>query len=391
MLAVDVQRWSGWQHERDEYILDTPVVREFVAGVRETIAASASPAEACDAIRPRFAELLADAGWLPERYQEGDPESGMGGGIGQWLLFRAGDRSLTLFALVVPSGLADADPRPPRVGARRPLPRHPGRGDLRARRRRARSTRIEARALRARRLLRAAAAARRHPPRAHDLARDVGLAAPADQRHRLRVAPRVRRAHRRGDAVPLGLRQRGVPASVIHSARARARTRPSVLSSADAVWCLRPFAGDVPAERDRRLAHLHAVEPLDREPREQARAVPVPQRRRVARAVERRPHHVGRDAAVAVGDGGVGEEDRGGDAGVAAQRAEVDAEAVVALGAADVAVGEQAALPWPGWRRRPRAPRRASGAPAGARRRRRSAAPRRPGRRGGGRRRRRPR
>ena len=30
----------------------------------------------------------------------------MGGGIGQWLLFRAGDRSLTLFSLVVPSGSA---------------------------------------------------------------------------------------------------------------------------------------------------------------------------------------------------------------------------------------------------------------------------------------------
>ena len=30
----------------------------------------------------------------------------MGGGIGQWLLFRAGDRSLTLFALVVPGGSA---------------------------------------------------------------------------------------------------------------------------------------------------------------------------------------------------------------------------------------------------------------------------------------------
>jgi predicted metal-dependent enzyme (double-stranded beta helix superfamily) len=28
----------------------------------------------------------------------------MGGGIGQWLLFRAGDRSLSLFALVVPPG-----------------------------------------------------------------------------------------------------------------------------------------------------------------------------------------------------------------------------------------------------------------------------------------------
>ena len=64
----------------DEYVLDTPVVREFVAGVRATIAAAASPPEACHAIRPRFAELLADADWLPARYQEGDPGSGMGGG-----------------------------------------------------------------------------------------------------------------------------------------------------------------------------------------------------------------------------------------------------------------------------------------------------------------------
>lgn len=88
----------------DEYLLDTPVVREFVADVRAAIAAADSPANACDAIRPRFAELLADPDWLPERYREGDPESGMGGGIGQWLLFRAEDRSLTLFALVVPSG-----------------------------------------------------------------------------------------------------------------------------------------------------------------------------------------------------------------------------------------------------------------------------------------------
>jgi len=88
----------------DEYILDTPVVREFVADVRAAIAAAGSPAEACDVIRPRFAELLADPDWLPARYQEGDPGSGMGGGIGQWLLFRAADRSLCLFSLVVPPG-----------------------------------------------------------------------------------------------------------------------------------------------------------------------------------------------------------------------------------------------------------------------------------------------
>lgn len=86
----------------DEYLLDTPTVREFVAHVRRAIASADSPAAACDAIRPRFAELLADPAWLPRRFQEPNPESGMGGGIGQWLLFRAGDRSLTLFSLIVP-------------------------------------------------------------------------------------------------------------------------------------------------------------------------------------------------------------------------------------------------------------------------------------------------
>jgi len=91
---------------RDEYLLDTPTVRGFIADVRAAIAGAASPAGACDAIRPRFVELLADDRWLLPEFQEPNPDSGMGGGIGQWLLFRAGDRSLTLFALVVPPGSA---------------------------------------------------------------------------------------------------------------------------------------------------------------------------------------------------------------------------------------------------------------------------------------------
>jgi 3-mercaptopropionate dioxygenase len=88
----------------DEYVLDTQVVREFLAAVRAVIGEAGSPVEACAAIRPRFAELLADPDWLPDEYRRSAPESGMGGGIGQWLLFRAEDRSLSLFALVVPSG-----------------------------------------------------------------------------------------------------------------------------------------------------------------------------------------------------------------------------------------------------------------------------------------------
>jgi predicted metal-dependent enzyme (double-stranded beta helix superfamily) len=79
-------------------------VRDFIAHVREQIAAASSAEAACEAIRPRFAALLEDPGWLPAKFREGNPESGMGGGIGQWLLYRAEDRSLTLFALVVPPG-----------------------------------------------------------------------------------------------------------------------------------------------------------------------------------------------------------------------------------------------------------------------------------------------
>ena len=84
------------------YELDTPVVRDFIDEVRSVIAHTGSPAEACERIRPSFATLLADDEWLPHEFREPAPESGMGGGIGQWSLYRAGDGSLSLFSLVVP-------------------------------------------------------------------------------------------------------------------------------------------------------------------------------------------------------------------------------------------------------------------------------------------------
>jgi predicted metal-dependent enzyme (double-stranded beta helix superfamily) len=87
-----------------ELVLDTPVVRAFVADVEAAIAGASTPEQACETIRPRFAELLADPDWLPPAYQEPAPESGMGGGIGQWLLARASDGSLSFFSLVVPPG-----------------------------------------------------------------------------------------------------------------------------------------------------------------------------------------------------------------------------------------------------------------------------------------------
>ena len=261
----------------DEYVLDTAVVRAFVDDVRETIASASSPEQACEVLRPRFAELLADPNWLPAQYQAAAPESGMGGGIGQWLLYRAEDQSLSLFSLVVPPELGDADPRPPRLGPRRSLPRRAGRGDLRPARGCARARR--AALARTRRLLRPDPASRRHPPRAHDLPSDVRLDPPADERHRLRLAPRVRPCLRRGEAVPLWLRQRGlrgriarrcatahaVAASNASPSRTH-RVAPAERKNASAFWSWTSASARAPASSSERAARrrAHASSATDR-------------------------------------------------------------------------------------------------------------------------------
>ena len=100
-LAVPVSK--GDDDRIAEFVLDTPIMWAFVAEVQAAIAGASSPQDACATIEPLFAELLADSAWLPDEYQAAAPESGMGG-IGQWLLCRADDGSLSLFSLVVPPG-----------------------------------------------------------------------------------------------------------------------------------------------------------------------------------------------------------------------------------------------------------------------------------------------
>src|SRR5262252_633008 len=89
-----------------QLLVESPRVHSFLEETSSIVSCGLEPAEACRRIRPSFAELLAADDWLPPRFQEPAPESGMGGGIGQWLLYRAGDGSLSLFALVVPAGSA---------------------------------------------------------------------------------------------------------------------------------------------------------------------------------------------------------------------------------------------------------------------------------------------
>lgn len=89
---------------QDEYIVDNPTLRRFIGEVTRIQGEHDDPCLVIAAIRPHFAALLADKGWLPEQYQEPAPEGGMGSGIGTWLLYRAADGGLALSALVVPPG-----------------------------------------------------------------------------------------------------------------------------------------------------------------------------------------------------------------------------------------------------------------------------------------------
>jgi len=90
----------------DEWLIDAPLMRNFINEVNEIRARVGHPRQVVAAIRPHFAALLADQSWLPEKYQEpAAGESGMGSKIGMWLLYRAGDGGLAFSVLVLPSGV----------------------------------------------------------------------------------------------------------------------------------------------------------------------------------------------------------------------------------------------------------------------------------------------
>jgi 3-mercaptopropionate dioxygenase len=88
----------------DEYYVDSPTVSAFIDDVRARMDAEPDRARLVEDLKPAFRELLSTTGWLPEEFASPDETSGMGGGIGQYVLYRAGDRSLSLFSLVVPAG-----------------------------------------------------------------------------------------------------------------------------------------------------------------------------------------------------------------------------------------------------------------------------------------------
>jgi predicted metal-dependent enzyme (double-stranded beta helix superfamily) len=97
---------AGHDHEHDAFgfLVDTPEIRALIDETERVTAAILRDAERVAALRPAFAALLAAEGWLPEAFARPDDKSRMGGGIGQYALYRAPNGSLCLFSLVVPAG-----------------------------------------------------------------------------------------------------------------------------------------------------------------------------------------------------------------------------------------------------------------------------------------------
>jgi predicted metal-dependent enzyme (double-stranded beta helix superfamily) len=84
------------------FLVDVPEIRALIAETRRLTAEIADTAARVEALKPAFSTLLAADGWLPDEYASPDLSSGMGGGIGQYALYRADD--LCLFSLVIPAG-----------------------------------------------------------------------------------------------------------------------------------------------------------------------------------------------------------------------------------------------------------------------------------------------
>jgi len=95
---------SQQAHQHFGYIVDTAEVRSLIAETERLSREISDTRVRLERLRPAFASLLAADGWLPEEYAGPDEKSGMGGGIGQYALYRAEDGSLCLFSLVIPPG-----------------------------------------------------------------------------------------------------------------------------------------------------------------------------------------------------------------------------------------------------------------------------------------------
>ena len=95
---------SHHDHADFGFIVDVPEIRALIDETQRLTETIRDHAARVEALRPAFARLLAAEGWLPETFAQPDTSSAMGGGIGQYALYRDEAGTLCLFSLVVPPG-----------------------------------------------------------------------------------------------------------------------------------------------------------------------------------------------------------------------------------------------------------------------------------------------
>ncbi|MFI5268422.1 MAG: hypothetical protein ACHQ7M_13705, partial [Chloroflexota bacterium] len=91
-------------HMADEWLMHEPRVEQFVGEVKRIFRQPAGIQERLAEARPIFRDLLMHDGWLPPRFAERDASSGMGEGIGIWLMYCSEEADLGLFSLVIDPG-----------------------------------------------------------------------------------------------------------------------------------------------------------------------------------------------------------------------------------------------------------------------------------------------
>jgi 3-mercaptopropionate dioxygenase len=95
---------SHGTHDHFGFLVDSDQIRSLIAETERLVHEVPDVQARLEALKPAFSRLLSSTGWLPDEYASPDRRSGMGGGIGQYALYRAVDGSLCLFSLVIPPG-----------------------------------------------------------------------------------------------------------------------------------------------------------------------------------------------------------------------------------------------------------------------------------------------
>src|SRR4051794_38714990 len=85
----------------DEWALRGERVERFVGEVRSIFAESVPIEDRLNRARPIFQELLLADDWLPDEFEHAAVNSGMGSGIGTWLIYRSENDDMSLFSLAL--------------------------------------------------------------------------------------------------------------------------------------------------------------------------------------------------------------------------------------------------------------------------------------------------